>query len=315
MAVKRGQVAKSKRPTLDTVLVRSHSERHHVKAASARIDYNDGMIFRASLFIFLLLPAVPAEAQEQRAAAWPLLIRAETEEFLLKASIVSERAPNKYQKRLSLDDGKRKHDASVETEDGSTPSQRDYRFNVAAYELDKTLELYFVAPSVARAVNGRLAAVTWWVDDVAMAELERRKKKIEPPDPDSWNKQMHAVRVFDELISNKYRNVSPVHYLSTIWDNLLITSGWRIWLVDHTCTFRISKELENPESLTRCDRDLLRKLRELNRRVLKQKLGEYLTPEQLDGLEARRELLVKHFDEQITKKGEGSVLYDLPQRP
>ena len=272
------------------------------------------MIFRAPLFIFLLLLAEPAEAQEQR-VAWPLLTRVETEEFLLKASIVSERAPNKYQKRVSLDDGKRKHDASVETEDGSTPSKRDYRFNVAAYELDKTLELYFVAPSVARAVNGRPAAVTWWVDDVAMAELDRRKKKIEPPDPDSWNKQMHAVRVFDELISNMYRNVSPVHYLSTIWDNLLITSGWRIWLVDHTCTFRISRELENPESLTRCDRDLLRKLRELNRRVLKQKLGEYLTPEQLDGLEARRELLVKHFDEQITKRGEGRVLYDLPQRP
>ena len=112
-----------------------------------------------------------------------------------------------------------------------------------------------------------------------------------------------------------YRNVSPVHYLSTIWDNLLITIGWRIWLVDHTCTFRISRELANPESLTRCDRDLLRKLRELNRTVLKQKLVEYRTPEQLDWLEARRELLVKHFDEQIARRGEASVLYDLAQRP
>ena len=37
--------------------------------------------------------------------------------------------------------------------------------------------VYFVAPSVARPVDGRPAAVTWWVDDVAMAELDRRKKR------------------------------------------------------------------------------------------------------------------------------------------
>lgn len=46
------------------------------------------------------------------------------------------------------------------------PLQRDYRFNVAAYELDKALELDLVSPSVERAVNHRPAALTWWVDDV-----------------------------------------------------------------------------------------------------------------------------------------------------
>ena len=181
-------------------------------------------------------------------------------------------------------------------------------------ELDKALELNLVSPSVERTVKGQPAAVVWWVDEVAMAEVVRRRKKIEPPDPDGWNKQMQAVRVVDELISNMYRDVSPVHYLDTMWDNLLITRDWRVWLIDHTHTFRISKQLENPQTLTQCDRTLLGKLRELTKEVLKQKLGKYLTPEQLDGLEARRELLVKHFDEQITSKGEGAVLYDLAPR-
>lgn len=273
------------------------------------------MIFLASFFI-LLLP-VAAKAQEQRVTASSPLTGAEKEEFLLKASIVDQRElyPGaKYSFLVSLNDGKRKHDASVKTEDGSTPTQRDYRFDVAAYELDKALELNLVSPSVERTVKGQPAAVTWWVDDVAMTEVGRRRKKIEPPDPDGWNKQVQAVRVFDELISNMYRNVSPVHYLSTGWDNLLITGDWRILLIDHTRTFRISKQLENPRSLTQCDRILLGKLRGLNKEVLKQKLGKYLAPEQLDGLEARRELLVKHFDEQITSKGEGTVLYDLPPR-
>ena len=190
----------------------------------------------------------------------------------MRASIVSERElyPGaKHSWRVSLDDGKRKHDAAVETEDGSNPTQRDYRFNVAAYELDKELELNLVSPSVERTVKGQPAAVTWWVDDVAMAEVVRRRKKIEPPDPDGWNKQMQAVRVFDELISNMYRNVNPVHYLSTSWDNLLITRDWRIWLIDHTHTFRISKQLENPQSLTRCDRTLeLLKIRDFCRHII-----------------------------------------------
>ena len=43
-------------------------------------------------------------------------------------------------------------------------------------------------------------------------------------------------------------------------------------------------------------------------------LGKYLSSEQLDAFEVRRELLVKHFDEQIARKGEAAVLYDLSPR-
>ena len=55
-------------------------------------------------------------------------------------------------------------------------------------------------------------------------------------------------------------------------------------------------------------------MRELNKEVMKQKAGKYLANARLDGLEARRKLLVKHFDEQIARKGEGAVLYDLSPR-
>jgi len=279
------------------------------------------MIFLA---FFLLHLAVAAKAQEQRPGASPQLTRAEMEEFLLKASIVSERPRSKHQSRISLDDGKRRHDANVETEDGTTASQRNYRFNVAAYELDKALELHLLPPSVVRTVNGRPASVTWWVDDVAMTDMDRRRKKIEPPDPESWNKQLQAVRVFDELISNRYRNMNPERFerpdgavipFDASWVELLITRDWRLWLIDHTETFRVRKQLEHLQSLTACDRVLLRKLRELNKEAFQQKLAKYLSPEQLDALEARRALLVKHFEEQITSKGEGAVLYDLPPRP
>ena len=262
--------------------------------------------------VVLLRAAV--QASEQPAVGSPSEARSQREQFLLGADILDESRPSSEARRsgrVTLDDGKRRHDAAVETADGSDPSQRNYKFNVAAYELDKALGLDLVAPSVERLVDGRPASVTWWVDDFAMAEVDRRRKGIEPPVPESWSRQMQAVRLFDELIANAYRDISPPLYLNTVWDNLLITRSWSIRLIDHTGAFGIRRQLRYPESLTRCDRALLGKLRTLNREPLARTLGRYLSTERLEALDARRELLVKHFDEQIARGGEDAVLYDL----
>ena len=217
-------------------------------------------------------------------------------------------------RRVTVEDGARRHDAAVESADGTDPTTRDYRFNVAAYELDKALGLGLVPPSVARAVEGRPASLSWWVDDVAMSEQDRRRRKIDPPDVEKWNRQIGAVRVFDELISNTYRDVSPPLYLNSVWDNLLITTDWTVWAIDHTGAFRVRKRLEYPETLTRCDRALLGRLRGLTGERLRRLLSAYLSADQLDALDLRRQLLVKHFDERIASKGETAVLYDLPIR-
>lgn len=260
--------------------------------------------------VILMAARMPAQSPAQR--RWT---RAESEAFLNTATIVPA-APGDERRswRATLESGGRTHDASIETADGSDPTRRNYRFNVAAYELDKLLGLGLVPPVVERLVTGRPASLTWWVDDFAMAEVDRRRKKIDPPDGDAWNKQMQAVRVFDELISNTYRDTSPGLYLNSVWDNLLITSGWTVWIVDHTASFRTRRELQDTESLTRCPRAMLDKLRGLNRAVSQENLGRYLSVEQLAALEARRILLVRHFDEEIARNGEAAVLYGLPPR-
>jgi hypothetical protein len=268
-------------------------------------------------FIITVVVSAAAHGQTQPAAPSWVETRVEREAFLSKANIVGDAGPRSDAARswrVSLDDGTQKHDAGVETADGTDPTSRDYRFNVAAYELNKALGLNLVPPSVERVVSGRPASLTWWVDNFAMNELDRRRKGIGPSDPERWDRQLRAVRVFDELISNTYRDISPPLYLNTVWDNLLITKDWTIWITDHTGAFRIRGRLENPESLTRCDRALLGRLRELNRALLQRTLAKYLSSQQLDALEVRRELLVKHFDEQIARKGDAAVLYDLPPR-
>jgi len=259
--------------------------------------------------VILALPA-PFHGREQ---AGPLETRDEREAFLSKASIVTD-APTDGRPswRATLDDGTRRHDASVVTDDGSGPTRRNYRFNVAAYELDKLTGLNLVLPSVERSVSGRPASVIWWIDDFAMNELDRRRKAIEPPDPNRWSRQVQAVRVFDELISNTYRDPAPPLYLNTVWDNLLITTDWRIWLTDHTGAFRTRQDLQDPDGLVRCPRAMLGRLRILNKALLYQALERYLSARQLDALEVRRVLLVRHFDHQIERRGEADVLYDLP---
>ena len=266
--------------------------------------------------IIMCLPGA-SQAQTPGAVPSPLETRAEREAFLSNAGIVTDPglpADATPPRRVILDDGRRRHDAGVETADGSHPTHRTYKFNVAAYELDKLLGLNLVVPSVERLLNGRPASVTWWLDDFAMTEQDRRRTRANPPDLKSWDQQVQAVRVFDELISNTYRDPAPPLYLNSVWDNLLITREWTVWLTDHSGAFRIREHLLDPDSLTMCPRAVLVTLRDLNRDLLARMLGNYLSSPQLEALDVRRTLIVKHFDALIASKGENAVLYDLPVR-
>ena len=259
--------------------------------------------------------SVPAVGRPQSPTPPSLATRDERQAFLSNARFVTDApADGRPSWRASLAAGALMHDAAVDTADGSGPTRRHYKLNLAAYALDTLLDLHLVPPSVERSVNGRSASVSWWLDDVAMSELDRRRKAIDPPDPDSWSRQVQAVRVFDELISNTYRDTAPPLYLNSVWDNLLITTGWTIWITDHTGAFRTRHDLQDPESLIRCPRVALARLRRLSRGQLQQTLQRYLSPLQLDALEVRRVLLVRHYDRQIKSKGEAAVLYDLPPR-
>jgi hypothetical protein len=264
------------------------------------------------------LTAFAQSAPETKVPSAAKLSRAEMEEFLIKAKVVARKNLSTgitNSQRGTLDDGNLRHDAHIQTVDiqkatfqTATRTEfnfRDsYKFNMAAYELDKLLELNMVPVSVERKVGGNMAAVTWWVDEALMTELDRHKKKMEPPDLKTWNPQMYVCRVFDQLIYNTDRNLG----------NLVITKDWKIWMIDHTRAFRTMKDLPAPANLVQCDRKLLGKLRGLNKDVLTTGLERYLTSPQIEGLLARRDQIVSFFDDQVAKKGEAAVLFDLKGR-
>ena len=236
------------------------------------------------------------------------MTRAEQEHFLEKATITKIRAVKggiTGSRKATLIAGGISHDAHIQIIDesktrfegnaGTELNFRDtYKFNVAAYRLDKLLDLRMSPPCIERTVEGNSASLCWWVDDVLMEETERMKKKVQPPDNDSWNDQMYIVRVFDQLIYNTDRNVG----------NLLITKDWKIWMIDHTRAFRLQTTLKNPKDLVRCDRDLLAAMKRLDEAGLKREMGSYLTSTEIKGLLGRRDKIVAFFE-----KGSPSKIY------
>jgi hypothetical protein len=270
-----------------------------------------------SLSFALLLVCAGSQlvfAQEQTAAP----NRDQMEQFLLNANVVQRKTLGQgvtNSERATLSDGQQKHDAhiqSVEVQTNSFTSKRgtelnfkdSYKFNIAAYRLDKILGLNMVPVSVERKVGGKSSAITWWVDDKMFDEVDRKKQGLEPPNRDEWNKQMYAVRVFDQLIYNTDRNLG----------NLVIDKQWRMWMIDHTRAFRLMKGMRNEKDLVMCDRKLLASLRKLDEDTLNEQLRPYLNKSEIKAMLERRNVIVKFFDDAVVARGEGAVLYDLPAR-
>lgn len=215
--------------------------------------------------------------------------------------------------RALLDDGRLRHEAVIQTVDitktshptptGTELNFRDaWQFNVAGYELAKMLELNMVPPYVERAVSGVRASVSWMIPGVIM-ERDRVRKKITPPDVERWNAQVLAAKAFHELIADTDVNMT----------NLLITDDWRMWLIDFSRAFRLTKKLQEPERLTAVDRRLLARLRTLTRDGLEQRLRRWVDRGRIEAVLARRDLIVRIFDGLVAAKGESAVIYDSPR--
>jgi hypothetical protein len=236
------------------------------------------------------------------------------EAFLLKARIarMRDRSGFAVARRATLVDGTFTHDAHIQFVEverpvsdpvrAVDPNFKDlWRYNIAGYRLAVLLGMDNVPMSVERQVEGKRAAVTWWIDNVRMDEKERLRQKTFGPDPGRTSLQIHVMRVFDELIQNTDRNQA----------NILWTNDWKMWLIDHTRAFRLGEALLKPDELTRCARGLLERMRGLTSDSIARVMGDAMTKQELTALLARRDLIVKHFDDRIAKYGDAAVLFTL----
>jgi hypothetical protein len=74
-------------------------------------------------------------------------------------------------------------------------------------------------------------------------------------------------------------------------------------MIDHTRAFRKWPALRRPEAITRCSPDLLHWLQALRRDDVARAMGDLLTAEEIDGMMARRDLIVQKLEGQAAAAG------------
>ena len=112
--------------------------------------------------------------------------------------------------------------------------------------------------------------------------------------------QIHIMRVFDELIANFDRNAG----------NILWSSDGKMWLIDHARvqTSHTAEESQTARSLRASPAG---RAAPPDHEGAKTALGSSLTQGENDTMLARRDVIVRLFDDKVSGRGEGSVLYTL----
>lgn len=177
-----------------------------------------------------------------------------------------------------------------------------YIYDIAAYQVDRLMGLNRVPPIVRRKIKGLDGSLQIWVEGT-ITEKSRREKNFLPPEIARFNQQRSTMNLFDNLVANRDNNLG----------NTLIDGNWRLWFIDCTRCFGRSPDLLYPESVTHCDREVWRALKELDRSAAKEALGPYLAGVEINALFSRLDKLVDLLQARIDEWGEELVLFD--QRP
>ncbi len=226
---------------------------------------------------------------------------AELEQFMLTAPVVSVEpigAGITKPKRVTQQKDGITNDAVFKYEDTDRGLQSNssysprrhndsdrYVYDVAAYKLDRMLDLQLVPTAVVTNVEGQEGALSDWIED-AVTETGRLEQQ---PEFSGYCKQYEQYRlrvVFDILIHNDDRNLGNI-----LWTK----NDLMLQLIDHSRAFRSTEKRPKQYRKVTVDvSDLLRgRLESLNEDNLGRELSDYLHPRQIEAIIARRDLILK----------------------
>ncbi|CAN5437435.1 hypothetical protein BH23ACI1_BH23ACI1_29690 [soil metagenome] len=257
----------------------------------------------STLAILLAVPTVAAERQQASAApghaiAWPDQ-RDAIEEWLREAPVErTEQIPIGVTKPTRIffgGDGPARSAAWKPLLPGLYRGfWESYKSEIAAYELDKMLNLNMVPPSVERRIRGERGAVVMWVDDVKGWD---QKSTLIPPSAIEWSRQVTRMKMFDQLVANIDRNAG----------NLLYDQDFCIVLIDHSRAFTSTTDIRRMAAPSRIDPGLWAKMEALTLPDLQAGLGQWIGRSELQALLRRRDRMKVEIDKMVKARGELSV--------
>ncbi|HEU4688546.1 MAG TPA: hypothetical protein VFS23_09310 [Vicinamibacterales bacterium] len=167
-----------------------------------------------------------------------------------------------------------------------------YKSEIAAYELDRLLNMRMVPPAVERKIGDETGAAVMWVS--GMKSVKELGGKV--PGGADWGKPIRQMQMFDNLIRNIDRNAG----------NILIGQPGDIILIDHSRAFTSDKKLQN--KVERVDADLWERMQTLTRENLTRALGPWLDEQAITAIITRRDAMAVEVEKQIAKRGRALVL-------
>jgi hypothetical protein len=165
-----------------------------------------------------------------------------------------------------------------------------YKSEIAAYELDKLLQLGMVPVVVERKIDGLTGALILWLEGV------RTWLEVQPlPKPPLWERQLARMKLFDDLIGNPDRNRG----------NLLVDGAWNLYLIDHSRAFLDDRAL--PQNIDHVDTALWDRISALDESALQGAVGQWLSSKQIKSMLARRDRMAAAIDALVKKNGRRAV--------
>jgi hypothetical protein len=155
-----------------------------------------------------------------------------------------------------------------------------YKADIAAYEVDKLLQLDMIPPVVEKRHRGELGRASMWVDNVRMWDM---KQPMTAPDPAAFLRQSTRMKMFDNFVGNTDRNAG----------NLLVDPAYNLILIDHTRAFTAGGKMTS--KLSRIDRDLWDRMLTLTEAQLKEKLAAWISGGQIRDVLKRRDAMAREI--------------------
>jgi hypothetical protein len=152
--------------------------------------------------------------------------------------------------------------------------RESYKAEIAAYEVDKLLQLDMVPPSVERQLEGNKGAAQLWVENVRDSKEDASPGESNRAD---WENQLARMTMFDNLIGSRDRNLG----------NMLHDAEWNLILLDHSRAFGDGTEL--PRKMNRIDQGFWNKIESLTPNQLDKALRAWLADNEIKALLDRRE--------------------------
>lgn len=171
-----------------------------------------------------------------------------------------------------------------------------YKAEIAAYHLDRLLDLHMVPPVVERTVDGKLGAAVMWIEQTKGWDMS---KPIQGPEP-RWSRQVSRMKLFDQLIANIDRNQG----------NLLYDADWHLFLIDHSRAFTTRTSLDGIAVPGIIDRQLWDRIESLTPADLDRDLGAWLTDGERKAVFARRDRMRTAIARMVKDQGAAKVFLE-----